>query len=217
MSLTQLGDARIQDRTEFVGKVYSMLGVSLLFCCVGAFFGLSMPMSLYLPAIIFEFVLLFACMFLQRAYPLNILLLFAFTTVSGITLGPVLNIYVAHGMGGIIPIATGATAAIFGGLSAYVHISKKDFSFLGGVLFVGLIGMLLIGLATMLFHLPMSMTLYSGFGVLLFSGYILYDTSNLVRRYQDDQVVIATIALYLDFLNLFLNVLRLLGSGSRRR
>jgi modulator of FtsH protease len=215
MSLTQFNVSKIQDRSEFVSKVYTMLGLSLLFCCAGAYFGLSMPPSLYWPMIIAEFALLLACMFLQKSYPLNIMLLFGFTTVSGITLGPVLNSYIAHGMGDLIPIATGATAITFGGLSAYVHISKKDFSFLGGALFVGLIGMVLVGFAGFFFHLPISNTLYSGFGVLLFSGFILYDTSNLVNRYQDDQYVAATLGLYLDILNLFLFILRLLSDRRR--
>jgi FtsH-binding integral membrane protein len=214
MSLMLFNNAAVQDRSEFVSKVYTLLGVSLLFCCAGAYFGLSMPQGLFLPAVIAEFILMFACMMLQRAYPLNLMLLFAFTTLSGITLGPVFNMYIAHGMGSIIPVATGVTAAIFGGLSIYVHTSKKDFSFLGGFLFMGLIGMVLVSLASMFFHLPFMGSVFSGFGILLFSGFILYDTSNLMRRYQDEQYVAATLALYLDLLNLFLNVLRLLA---RRR
>jgi len=215
MSLIQANTGLVQDRSSFIGKVYSMLGVSLLFCCAGALYGLSMPTGLYLPMIIAEFILLFACLGLRRSYPINFVLLFAFTTVSGLTLGPVLNAYVMHGLGSLIPVATGVTAVTFGGLSLYVHISKKDFSFLGGALFVGLLGMILVGLIGMFVHLPITGVMYSGFGVLLFSGYILYDTSNLIRRYDDTDVIPATLALYLDMVNLFLMVLRLL-SGNRR-
>lgn len=215
MSLVQLNTAGVQERSEFVSKVYTMLGVSLLFCCAGAYYGLSMPLSLYWPMVIAEFVVLLACMFLQRAYPINIVLLFLFTTLSGLTLGPVLNAYVAQGMGDIIPVATGTTAITFGGLSAYVHWSRKDFSFLGGFLFVALIVMILLGLANLFFRLPLNETLYSGFGILLFSGYILFDTSNLLRRYQQDQVVAATLTLYLDLINLFLFILRFLSDRRR--
>ena len=216
MSLLQMNSTLIQDRTSFVSKVYSLLGVSLLFCCLGAFLGLSMPTGLYLPVIIGEFVVMFACMFLQRSYPLNLFLLFAFTTLSGMTLGPVLNTYIAHGAGSAIPVATGITAFTFGGLSLYVNISKKDFSFLGGTLFIGLIGLLLFSLASMFFHLPINNLIYSGFGTLLFCGFILVDTSRLVHRYRDDEYVSATLGLYLDIVNLFLFVLRLVGGGNRR-
>jgi FtsH-binding integral membrane protein len=215
MALIQLNTAAVQDRSDFVSKVYTTLGVSLLFCCAGAYFGLSMPPSLFFPIIILEFILLFACMILQRSYPLNLLLLALFTTCSGLTLGPVLTYYVVHGMGNLIPVAAGTTAVTFGALSTYVHVSKKDFSFLGGFLFIALIGMILVGLAGMLFRLPINETLYGGIGVVVFSGFILFDTSNILRRYQDDQYVAAALGLYLDIINLFLSLLRLM-SGQRR-
>jgi FtsH-binding integral membrane protein len=213
--MLSINTAGVQDRSEFVSKVYTMLGVSLLFCAGGAYYGLSMPMSLYWPMVIAEFIVLFACMFLHRSYPLNIVLLFLFTTLSGLTLGPVLTLYTHMGMGGIIPEAAATTAVTFGVLSAYVHISKQDFSFLGGFLFMALIGMIVISLLGMFIHLPLNNTLYSGFGVLIFSGYILLDTSNLLRRYNDDQYVAATLGLYLDIINLFLFMLRLLSDRRR--
>ena len=212
MSLTLFNAAAVQDRSEFVSKVYTLLGVSLVFCCAGAYFGLSMPPSLLLPVVIAEFILMFICRAVERSFPLNLMLLFAFTTISGLTLGFLLEIYIAHGMGSIIPVATASTAAVFGGLSIYVHISKQDFSFLGGFLFMGLIGMLVVGLASMFFHLPLTGTVFSIFGVLLFSGFILYDTSNLLHRYDDHQYVAATLGLYLDIVNLFLFILRLLSN-----
>lgn len=215
MGLLQYNPTAVTDRTSFVSKVYTTLAVSLVFCCIGAYFGLSMPRGLFLPVVIVEFILLFACMMLQRAYPINLVLLMLFTTCSGVTLGPVLNMYVAKGLGGLIPQAAGITALTFGGLSAYVHWSKRDFSFLQGFLFMGLLAMVVVGLVSMFFHLPLMGMVYSGAGVLLFSGYILLDTSNLLHRYQDDQYVAATLALYLDLVNMFLYVLRFL-SGNRR-
>lgn len=215
MNRIVLNAAEVRDRSEFVSKVYTILGISLLLCCAGAYFGLSMPTSLYLPIIILEFVFLIACMLLQRSFPINILLLALFTSTSGLTLGPVLNSYVAQGMGDVIPMATGITALTFGGLSMYVHLSKKDFSFLSGFLFIGLIGLILVSLASFLFHFPVSTTLYSAVGILIFSGYILVDTSNLLHRYRDEEYVAATIALYLDLINLFLFILRLLADRRR--
>jgi len=217
MNLLQVNAVGVQDRAEFIGKVYTMLGVSLLFCCGGALYGLSMPAILYWPMFFADLILLFVCMSgLRKSYPLNLMLLFLFTTVSGLMLGFILEHgYVMRGMGQLIPMATGITAVTFGGLSLYVHITKQDFLFIGGALMVGLIGMLLVALVGSFIHLPISSVMYGGFGVLLFSGFILYDTSNLVRRYNDDEVVAATLALYLDIVNMFLMVLRLL-SGRRQ-
>ncbi len=216
MNLLPVNQATLQDRSDFVSKVYTMLGISLLICSAGAYYGMSMPMGLYFPMVIVEFILLFACMFLQRSYPLNIVLLFLFTFISGITIGPVLTAYVLHGVGGVIPTAVAATAVTFGALSLYVNVSKKDFSFLQGYLFVGLIGLILMGLLGFFFHLPINNTIYSCIGVVIFSGFVLVDTSNLIRRYDNDQYVAATLGLYLDILNLFLFILSLLG-GSRRQ
>lgn len=213
--MINLNTAAVQDRSDFVNKVYTTLGVSLLFCCTGAYFGLSMPPSLYIPIVILEFVFLIACMILQRSFPLNLLLLTLFVITSGLTLGPILSKYITYGEGAIIPLALGSTSIIFGVLSVYVHISKKDFSFLGGFLFVGLLGMIIVGLAGMFFNFSFNTTLYAAIGVIIFSGYILFDTSNMLHRYRDEEYVAATIALYLSFLNLFLLMLQLL-SGKRR-
>jgi FtsH-binding integral membrane protein len=93
----------------------------------------------------------------------------------------------------------------------YVMISKKDFSYLGGMLFVGLITLIVAGLVLMFVHSSMLGTLYSVGGVLIFSGYVLYDTSRIMQRLQADEAVSGAVSLYLDFLNLFLFILRLLN------
>jgi modulator of FtsH protease len=129
---------RIQSKSDFLSKVYGLLGLSLLFCAAGAYLGVTLPLSFYWPLVIGEFIVLIACQLLHRSYPLNIVLLGLFTWMSGMTLGPTLNYYIASGAGEAIPTAAGVTAVVFGGLSAYVHVSKKDFSFLGAYLFVAL-------------------------------------------------------------------------------
>lgn len=214
MAITQLQGTALVDRSAFISKVYTMLGISLLFCCGGALYGLSMPAGAYFPMMIAEFIVFFLCMGFRRAYPLNLALLFLFTTLSGLTLGPILNHY-THGYGNILPTVTATTALTFGGLSAYVHISKKDFSFLGGALFVGLMGIIVVGLIGFFVPALVGNVLYALAGVLLFSGYILYDTSNLMRRYEQDEYVAATLSLYLDIINLFLFLLRLFAGGRR--
>ena len=205
-----------ETRADFIRQVYSMLGASLLFAAGGAYVGLGMPSSFYWPCVIGYFIAFLGAQFLHRSYPLNIVLLAVFTFLSGCVVGPTLNYYIAIGAGQAIPLAAGTTGVIFGGLSLYAFASKKDFSFLGGYLFVALLGMILFSLAMMLFHIQFNTLIFSYLGVLVFSGYVLYDTSNLIRRYGTDQAVAATIALYLDILNLFMFLLRIFGGGGRR-
>ena len=134
--------------------------------------------------------------------------LFSFTTVSGLTLGPLL-----YTVGpSIATQAFALTAITFGGLTMYVVFSKKDFSFMSGFLMVGLITVVIGSLLNMfLFQSPMMHFMMSGVGVILFSGFILYDTSNIMRNYATDEYISATLALYLDILNLFTALLSILG------
>lgn len=208
---------QVQDKSAFISRVYCLLGASLLFAAGGAYMGISISAEMYLPIVILNFVLLLACLFLGRSYPLNILLLGAFTWTSGLSVGMSSIRYVMlSGQADIIPIAVGITGVVFGSLSAYALVSKKDFSFLSGYLFIALFSMILFGFAAWIFHITFNTLIISGLGVLIFSGYVLYDTSNLLHRYDDGAYVAATIALYLDILNLFLFILRILSGSSRR-
>ena len=134
--------------------------------------------------------------------------LFSFTTVSGLTLGPLL-----YQVGPTIAAeAFALTAITFVGLSLYVVYSKKDFSFMSGFLMAGLIVIIVGGLINMFFIGSIGMHFVISCGsVLLFSGFILYDTSNILRYYGTDEHVSATLALYLDVLNLFIALLSILG------
>ncbi|RYG62174.1 BAX inhibitor (BI)-1/YccA family protein, partial [bacterium] len=108
------------------------------------------------------------------------------------------------------------TTITFGALTAYAFVSKKDFSFMGGILFVGLIGLVLGGLANaFLFHSPLTSYLMAWFTLLIFSGYVLYDTSNIMQRYDTKGYCSAALSLFLDFFNMFIAILRIL-MGSRR-
>ena len=133
--------------------------------------------------------------------------LFSFTTVTGLVLGPLL-----YSVGPTIAAeAFALTALTFGGLTLYVIFSKRDFSFMQGFLFTGLMIVLFGSLINMFFGSSMMHFIISGASVLLFSGFILYDTSNILRHYGKDQYVSATLALYLDILNLFVALLSILG------
>jgi len=136
---------------------------------------------------------------------------FALTGFMGYTLGPILSLYLALPNGPqIVMTALGGTGAIFLGLSGYALVTRKDFTFMGGFLAVGLLVVILAMLANIFLAIPaLTMTL-SAVVVLLMSGFILYDTSRIINGGETNYIM-ATVALYIDIYNLFINLLQLLG------
>ena len=136
---------------------------------------------------------------------------FVFTAVLGASIGPLLNRCAAMPNGSeLIMQAFGATALIFFSLSAYTLTSKKDFSFMGNFLFVGLIMALVAGLANIFFQVPALQLAISAVIVLLMSGFILYDTGRIIQGGETNYIR-ATVSLYLNIFNLFTSLLSLLG------
>lgn len=205
-------------QVSFVQKVYGLLSLSILFAAFGSVLGLSLPPATGLIGVFGGLVLILVLSFtgIRHVFPLNLALLFGFTFLEGLSIGPLLQHYVAIGSGAAIPKALFIATATFAALTAYVFWTKQDFSYLGGALFAGLIGMLVVGLIAMFTGMGSTMDLaYSLFGVLLFMGFVLYDTSNLLHRYPSNEYVLATAALFLDVFNLFLYMLRILGGRNR--
>ena len=210
--VTAAASVSITERLVFIKKVYSLLALSMLTAAVGAYLGSGPLFLLVAPNMMLFFILqiglIFFASFAARKPGLNIIALFSFTTVSGLTLGPLL----ARVGPTIAAEAFALTAITFVCLSAYVVYSKKDFSFMSGFLMTGLIVLVIGGLLNMFFiQSGMMHFVMSGASVLLFSGFILYDTSNILRYYGTDEHVSATLALYLDVLNLFIALLSILG------
>ena len=210
--MTPAASVSTTDRLTFIKKVYSLLAMSMGTAAVGAYLGSGPLLLLVAPNMMLFFILQFALIifasFASRKPGLNMVALFSFTTVSGLTLGPLL-----YQVGpSIAAEAFALTAITFAGLSLYVVYSKKDFSFMSGFLMTGLIVIIIGGLLNMFFiQSGMMHFVMSGASVLLFSGFILYDTSNILRYYGTDEYVSATLALYLDILNLFIALLSILG------
>ena len=210
--MTPAASVSTTDRLIFIKKVYSLLAMSMGTAAVGAYLGSGPLLLLVAPNMMLFFILQFALIifasFASRRPGLNMVALFSFTTVSGLTLGPLL-----YQVGpSIAAEAFALTAITFAGLSLYVVYSKKDFSFMSGFLMTGLIVVIVGGLLNMFFiQSGMMHFVMSGASVLLFSGFILYDTSNILRYYGTDEYVSATLALYLDILNLFIALLSILG------
>ena len=214
--VTPAASVTTTDRLVFIKKVYSLLAMSMGTAAVGAYLGSGPLLLLVAPNMMLFFILqialIFFASFAARKPGLNMVALFSFTTVSGLTLGPLL-----YQVGpSIAAEAFALTAITFAGLSMYVVYSKKDFSFMSGFLMTGLIVLVVGGLLNMFFiQSGMMHFVMSGASVLLFSGFILYDTSNIMRYYGTDEYVSATLALYLDVLNLFIALLSILGIMGR--
>jgi len=214
--ITPAASVTTTERLVFIKKVYSLLAMSMGSAAVGAYLGSGPLLLLVAPNMMLFFILqialIFFASFAARKPGLNMVALFSFTTVSGLTLGPLL-----YQVGpSIAAEAFALTAITFAGLSMYVVYSKKDFSFMSGFLMTGLIVLVVGGLLNMFFiQSGMMHFVMSGASVLLFSGFILYDTSNILRYYGTDEYVSATLALYLDVLNLFIALLSILGIMGR--
>jgi modulator of FtsH protease len=208
--------SRSQTATLATNKVirntYMLLSMTLLFSALTA--GVSMALNLPHPGLLLTlggyFGLLFAtAKFRDRA--LGLAFVFALTGFMGYTLGPILNSYLALPNGGqVVMTAMGATGAIFLGLSGYALTSRKDFSFMGGFLMVGILVAFLAGLGAVLLEMPGLSLAVSAMFVLLMAGLILYATSNIIHGGETNYIM-ATVTLYVSIFNLFTSLLHLLG------
>jgi modulator of FtsH protease len=136
---------------------------------------------------------------------------FALTGFLGYTLGPILNFYLSLPNGSqVVTTALGGTGVIFLALSGYAIVSRKDFSFMGGFLMVGILVAFLAGLGGMLFNMPMLSLAVSGMFILLMSGMILWQTSEIIHGGETNYIM-ATVSLYITIFNLLLSLLQILG------
>ena len=200
---------------KVIRNTYMLLSVTLLFSALTA--GVSMALALPHPGMIITLVGYFGLLFLTsklRNSAGGILAVFALTGFMGYTLGPIISHYLNMPNGTqTVMTAMGATGAIFLGLSAYALTTRKDFSYMGGFLMVGIIVAFLAGLGAIFFSIPaLSLTVSAAF-VLLMSGLILYETSNIIHGGETNYVM-ATVTLFVAIFNLFTSLLQLLGFTS---
>ena len=213
--------AGVAERMSFVRKVYALFFAATLFAIVGVGVGFAFPALMFgvarHPWLTF-FVLIGGVMGAQavRLVPVvNLLALFAFTTATGVIISPLIAVYTQLNPASILQAGL-LTVGIFGGLTAYVFVSKKDFSFMRGMVVTGLIVVILAGVLN-LFIVGSGALAFaiSCAALLLFSGFVLYDTSNVIRHYRTNEYVAGALALYLDAFNIFLALLRILNAGRR--
>ena len=157
-----------------------------------------------------SFGVLIALMMFKNQHPLNAQLLFVWTLMEAYTVGVVCASYTAAGQGRIVVEALVLTALIFATLTAYTFQSKRDWSFMEAGLMSSLWLLIFWGLFSW-FVPSLAGGLYSLFGALVFSGFIIFDTWQITERFGYDDHILASITLYLDILNLFLFILRLLS------
>ncbi len=193
-------------------NTYMLLSMTLAFSAVTA--GISMAMNLSHMTALVMMLVAFGLMFVvnkQADKASGIFWIFAFTGLMGASLGPMLNVYAAMPNGAsLIMQALGGTALIFFALSGYALTSKKDFSFMGGFLMVGLIVVLIASIANIFFQVPAVQLAISSAIIMIMSGLILFDTSRIIHGGETNYIR-ATISLYLNIYNIFVHLLHLLG------
>ncbi len=197
---------------KVIRNTYMLLSMTLLFAAATA--ATSVALKLPHPGLIITLVGYFGLLFLTtklRDSAWGLLSVFALTGFMGYTLGPIISHYLGLPNGGqTVMMAMAGTAAIFLGLSGYALTTRKDFSFMGGFLMVGILVAFLAGLGAIFFQVPaLSLTVSAAF-VLLMSGLILYETSNIIHGGETNYVM-ATVTLFVSIFNLFTSLLHLLG------
>jgi modulator of FtsH protease len=209
--------ASVAERMGFVRKVYALFFAATLFAIGGVWLGLSFEPLLqfaYEHPFVMLFVMLGGVMGAQavRHVPgVNLAALFGFTTLTGVVISPLIHVLLRINPGSILAAGV-LTVGIFGGLTAYVFVTKKDFSFMRGMLMTGLVVVILAGVANIFLGASALGFAVAAATLLLFSGFVLYDTSNIIRRYPTNEYIAGALSLYLDAFNIFLALLRLLNS-----
>ena len=204
------------ERATLVRRTYSLVLVSVLFTVAGVAIGLTQPamMEFVLRHPIISFLATFAPLLMatrvRTQFPANVGFVLLFTVMEGLLISPLMLMYGRQNPD-LIWQAGGLTLSTFGVLTAYAWISKRDFSAWGSFFMVGLWILIAVSLLNLFFQSTMASLWLAGVTVLIFSGLLIFDTWRLRNVYGPDEYVQAAVAIYLDLLNMFLAILRLLG------
>lgn len=200
---------------QLIRNTYLMLSLTLIFSAAmaGVSMWMNLPPMISLISMFGSMALIWFVLPRTARSGAGLVTVFAITGLMGLGLGPTINYYL-HLEGGdqIVMTALGGTGAIFLALSAYALASRRDFSFMGGFLMVGMIVVLLAMLGNLFFHLPALSMALSAAVILLMSGFILFDTSRMVNGGEDNYLMM-TVSLYLSIFNIFVSLLNILGAS----
>lgn len=198
-------------------NTYALLGLSMIPTVIGALIGVNLNFAFMAEHPVLGALGMFAVMLgllwavqANRDSGLGVALMLVFTGVMGVFLGPILQVALGFSNGAqIVGLAAGGTGLIFLTLAGIATTSKRDFSFMGKFLMIGLVLLIVASLANLFFQVPAMALTLSAIAVLLFSGFLLFDISRIVHGGETNYVM-ATLAVYLDIYNLFVNLLHLL-------
>ena len=212
------------EQNKVLRNTYMMLALTMIPTVIGAFIGMSVNFSFMAASPIMSSLLMFGAMMgmmfavsALRDSVWGIAALLGFTLMVGVFLGPILQVALHLKNGAqLIGMAAGGTGIIFFSLATIATVTKKDFSFMGKFLFIGLILLIVASLANLFFQIPALSLTISAIGVLIFSAYILYDVSRIVNGGETNYVM-ATLGLFLSIYNLFISLLQLLMAFSGER
>jgi FtsH-binding integral membrane protein len=197
----------------FITKVLPMFSLGLLMTAAGSYLGWHLTPVFWFVAMGLELVLVFTSSrwaYVERG-SLNVGLFLFFATLTGISMVPILIWAGMRGGPGLIVEALGITVLTFGSLTAYGLVTKRDFSGLGSFLIPALIGIIIASVVNIFIHATFFSLIISIIAVLVFSAFILYDMAWIRRSFSDRDWIVASLALYLNFINLFQNILQILG------
>jgi len=204
-------------QNKVLRNTYMMLALTMIPTIIGAFIGTSINFSFMAVSPIISTLLMFGAMMgmmfavtALRNSVWGVVALLGFTLIAGVFLGPILQVALHFRNGAqLIGMAAGGTGVIFFSLATIATVTKKDFSFMGKFLFIGVILLIVASLANMFFQIPAMALTISAIAVLIFSAYILYDVSRIVNGGETNYVM-ATLSLYMDIYNVFIHLLSLL-------
>lgn len=223
-NISTIGTVLTSEQNKVLRNTYLMLALTMIPTVIGAFAGLATNFSFMAAHPILSSLGMFAAMMglmfavtALRNSSWGVLALLGFTFVAGWFLGPILQ-HALHFKNGsqLIGMAAGGTGIIFFGLATLATVTKKDFSFMGKFLFIGMILLLVASLANLFFQVPALSLALSAIAVLIFSAYILFDISQIIHGGETNYVM-ATLTLYLDIYNIFVSLLNLLMAFSGER
>jgi len=203
------------DIMAFLRTTYQLFASSLLAATAGAYIGLGMVSvisSWYWGLVILEFALLFGIYAVKDKPGINLAVLFAFTFVSGLTITPLLSsIFNMPAGASIVAQAFLMTSVAFGGISMFALTTKKDYSNMGKMLMIAVIILIVGSISNIFIGSPLLQLGIAMVGALVFSAFILYDTQQIIKGGFSTPIE-AAIALYLDFLNLFISLLQIFAA-----